>query len=308
MGRRDKEQMGKEERKRKSKGHGVSTSTIAMIVVFLLGVAILLYPTVSNYINSINASHAIESYDDTVSKLDEANKEQMLADATSYNASLVGKGIQYVTGAPEDETYKSLLNVTDDGVMGYVTIKKLDVKLPIYHGTDDQVLASGVGHLEGSSLPVGGNGSHSVITGHRGLPSAKLFTDLDQLEVGDTFTVTTLGRVLTYQVDQIRIVLPEEINDLAIDSEQDYCTLVTCTPYAVNTHRLLVRGVRIDTPSDAYVPEDARRIDPVAVAPLVAAPVLLVLLVVLLRPKPKVTQNMEMKKDVGQDSPKERRR
>lgn len=261
----------------------LSLSTIVLVVIFLLGIAILLYPTVSNYINGINATRAISNYDDTVSQLTEAQKEQMLADADAYNASLVGKGADYITGAPQDDTYKSLLNVTDDGVMGYVTIKKLDVKLPIYHGTDDAVLASGAGHLEGSSLPVGGVGTHSVITGHRGLPAAKLFTDLDQLEEGDTFTVTVLGRTLTYQVDQVKIVLPDETDDLAIDPDQDYCTLLTCTPYAVNTHRLLVRGVRVDNPTDANVPADAKRIDPLAVAPLIAVPILVVLLIVLLR-------------------------
>lgn len=272
----------KKQQRRKHVSRKFSVSSIVMIVVFLLGIAILLYPTVSNYINGLHASRVVENYDNTVNALTEAQKEQMLADANAYNTSLLANPLPYVTGAPQDDTYQSLLNVTDDGVMGYVTIKKLDVKLPIYHGTDDQVLASGAGHLEGSSLPVGGTGTHAVITGHRGLPAAKLFTDLDQMEEGDTFTVTVLGQTLTYQVDQIKIVLPEETDDLAIDPNGDYCTLLTCTPYAVNTHRLLVRGVRIETPGGAYVPEDAKRIDPLAVAPLVAAPILLVLLILLL--------------------------
>ena len=207
----------------------------------------------------------------------------MLAAANEYNASLLAHPKPLVTGEPEDETYKSLLSVTDDGIMGHVAIKKIDVQLPIYHGSDDKVLATGVGHLEGSSLPVGGMGTHAVITGHRGLPAAKLFTDLDQMEVGDTFTVTVLGKTLTYQVDQIKIVLPEKTEDLVIDPERDYCTLLTCTPYSVNTHRLLVRGVHVDTPADVYVAPDAKRIDPVLVAPLVAAPVLLILLFLLLR-------------------------
>lgn len=299
---------GKTPQRHKHGSRKLSVSSIVMIVVFLLGIAILLYPTVSNYINHINATHAIENYDNTVNELTEAQKEQMLADANAYNASLVANPLPYVTGAPQDDTYKSLLNVTDEGVMGYVTIKKLDVKLPIYHGTDDQVLASGAGHLEGSSLPVGGTGTHAVITGHRGLPAAKLFTDLDQMEIGDTFTVTVLEQTLTYQVDQIKIVLPEETDDLAIDPNQDYCTLLTCTPYAVNTHRLLVRGVRIETPGDAYVPEDAKRIDPLAVAPLIATPVLLVLLILLLRGRSHKSQGMGPKKSKNQRSLDEIRR
>lgn len=260
-----------------------SVSTIVLTAVFLLGIAILLYPTVSNYINQINATRAIINYDDTVERLTEAQKKEMLAAANEYNASLLAHPKPLVTGEPEDETYKSLLSVTDDGIMGHVAIKKIDVQLPIYHGSDDKVLATGVGHLEGSSLPVGGMGTHAVITGHRGLPAAKLFTDLDQMEVGDTFTVTVLGKTLTYQVDQIKIVLPEKTEDLVIDPERDYCTLLTCTPYSVNTHRLLVRGVHVDTPADVYVAPDAKRIDPVLVAPLVAAPVLLILLFLLLR-------------------------
>ena len=299
---------GKTPQRHKHGSRKLSVSSIVMIVVFLLGIAILLYPTVSNYINHINATHAIENYDNTVNELTEAQKEQMLADANAYNASLVANPLPYVTGAPQDDTYKSLLNVTDESVMGYVTIKKLDVKLPIYHGTDDQVLASGAGHLEGSSLPVGGTGTHAVITGHRGLPAAKLFTDLDQMEIGDTFTVTVLEQTLTYQVDQIKIVLPEETDDLAIDPNQDYCTLLTCTPYAVNTHRLLVRGVRIETPGDAYVPEDAKRINPLAVAPLIATPVLLVLLILLLRGRSHKSQGMGPKKSKNQRSLDEIRR
>lgn len=260
-------------------------STVLLIVVFVVGIAMVLYPTVSNYINQLHATHVVESYSAATDSLAEAEREGLLEAAGEYNDSLADHAQSYVSGEPQDDAYRSLLNITDNGVMGYVTIKKLDIQLPIYHGTDDRALAVGAGHLEGSSLPVGGVGTHSVITSHRGLPAAKLFTDLDQLEAGDTFTITVLGRTLTYQVDQIKIVLPGETKGLDIDPDQDYCTLLTCTPYSVNTHRLLVRGVRIANANDIYVPADAKIIDPVAIAPLVAAPILLILLVLLLRGK-----------------------
>lgn len=272
-----------------------SRSTVVLVCVFVIGLAVLFYPTISNYINQLNATHAIETYDSTVKEMGENKRAQMLADADAYNQELAKHPSRLITGNPQDQTYKSLLSITDDGIMGTITIKKLGVKLPIYHGSSDHVLASGAGHLEGSSLPVGGIGTHSVITGHRGLPAAKLFTDLDQLEEGDIFTITVLDRTLTYQVDQIKIVQPEETSDLAIDADKDYCTLLTCTPYAVNTQRLLVRGVRVEGSDGRYIEADAKRIDPAAVAPFVAAPVLIAFLIVLLRKGHLETQQKQLR-------------
>nr|MCR4752721.1 class C sortase [Eubacterium sp.] len=181
------------------------------------------------------------------------------------------------------EEYRSILDVTGTGIMGYVEIPSIGVHLPIYHGMDESVLQVAIGHLEGSSFPVGGTGTHAVITGHRGLPSAKLFTDIDQLKEGDKFLLQILDRTMTYEVDQIRIVLPEELQDLEIDPEKDYCTLVTCTPYGINTHRLLVRGIRVENDEEEInVVADALQLEPVIVAPIVAAPILLLLFIILL--------------------------
>lgn len=258
-------------------------STIILITVFLVGLSVLLYPSVSNYINQINASHAIVDYDKAMNNLSEVDYEKMLADAEAYNRTLSLKSQAYLNGEPQDKNYISILNITNDGIMGYITIKKLGVQLPIYHGTSEKIMNTAIGHLEGSSLPVGGKGTHSIITGHRGLPAAKLFTDLDKMEIGDTFTITILNEILTYEVDQVLIVLPDEIDELAINKDKDYMTLITCTPYAVNTHRLLVRGIRIDNPdANLRVMADAMQIDPIIVAPIVATPILLILLILLL--------------------------
>jgi len=225
-------------------------STILFCLIFLTGLSLLLYPTVSNYLNERNQSRAIATFNKNVSSLSSTDYTDMLKKAEEYNSSLLQSGgNQFGTFQPEQEKeYDSLLNPGGDGIMGTIEIPSIGVNLPVYHGTADTVLQIGVGHIEGTSLPVGGNGTHAVLSGHRGLPSSKLFTDLDQLEKGDTFTIRVPGRVLTYEIDQIKTVLPEETQDLAIDPEKDYVTLVTCTPYAVNTHRLLVRGHRIPTP------------------------------------------------------------
>jgi sortase A len=202
------------------------------------------------------------------------------------------------SGDPVDDEYSSLLDVDGNGMIGYITITKLDVRLPIYHGTGSDVLAQYAGHIEGSSLPVGGKGTHAVISGHRGLPTAKLFTDLDKMEVGDTFTITVLDQVLTYEVDQIRIVLPDEVSDLEIDENKDYVTLVTCTPYGVNTHRLLVRGHRIKTAETTAVTADALQIDTKLVAICIAIPILLVLVVwVFIHYRKKNNKNKDDKKE-----------
>lgn len=264
--------------------------TILLVSIFFIGLSLLLYPSLSNYWNSLHQSRAITAYVDQVSKLDPAAYEKIWNDAVDYNRSLANRvsGLQ-LTEAKKTQ-YESLLNLDGSGEMGYIEIPSIQVSLPIYHGTDDAILQHAVGHLEWSSLPVGGESAHCVLSGHRGLPSAKLFTYLDKLTEGDIFILRVLDEVLTYEVDQILIVEPKEVDALQIVPGKDYCTLVTCTPYGVNTHRLLVRGHRIDNPEDAdaiYVTADAIQIEPLLVAPAVAIPILLVLLILLLLPKQK---------------------
>ena len=259
-------------------------STILLVLVFLVGCALLLYPTVSDWWNSKVQSRAVADYTSAVQNMTGKDTEAVFAAADEYNAALRELNFPLSDYAQLSDAYNSTLDITGTGIMGYITIDKIKVELPIYHGTSDASLAAASGHLEGSSLPVGGEGTHAVISAHRGLPSARLFTDLDKLEVGDTFTVTVLDRVLTYQVDQIKIVDPNVVDDLTIVDGQDYCTLLTCTPYGINTQRLLVRGTRVDTPveKNIYIASEAYRLDSLMLAPLVAAPMLLVLLVVLL--------------------------
>lgn len=267
------------------KRHKFRISTIVLLLIFLVGLSLLLYPTVSDYWNTLHQSRAIAGYTEQVSTLDNDTYERLLAEAQAYNAALLDKADRFQLSEEDLAEYNNTLCVPGTNVIGYIKIDKINVYLPIYHGTDEAVLQVGVGHLEGSSLPVGGAGTHCVISGHRGLPSAKLFTDLDKLETGDTFSLYVLDETLTYEVDQIRIVLPSEMTDLAIQDGQDYCTLVTCTPYGINTHRLLVRGHRVaDTADDSgvRVTADAMQIDTTAVAPLVAVPLLVLLLIGLL--------------------------
>lgn len=260
-------------------------STILLILIFLVGLSLLLYPTVSDYWNSLHQSRAIAQYAEQVANLDNDVYEQLWADADAYNRTLPGMAQRYVLTDEEKEAYEQLLDPSGTGVMGYIEIPEISCSLPIYHGTDEAVLQIAIGHIEGSSLPVGGESTHCVLSGHRGLPSAKLFTDLDKLDTGDTFILRVLDETLTYEVDRILIVEPYELSALEIEEGRDYCTLVTCTPYGVNTHRLLVRGHRVENQEEATavrVTADAMQIDPVIVAPLVAVPLLLLLLVVLL--------------------------
>lgn len=262
--------------------------TVFLFLLLLAGLSLLLYPTVSNYWNSLHQSRAIASYVERVAEIDNNTYESMWAAAQSYNQTLLGKSDRYTMTDAERVQYESLLDITGNGIIGYIEIPEIDCSLPIYHGTDEAVLQIAIGHVEGTSLPVGGESTHCVLSGHRGLPSARLFTDLDKLSEGDIFLIRVLDETLTYEVDQIRIVLPYEINDLAIEKGKDYCTLVTCTPYGVNSHRLLVRGHRIDNQEAAQsvrVTADALQIEPILVAPVVAIPMLLTLLVVLLLPK-----------------------
>ena len=257
---------------------------------WITGLSLLLYPTVSDYWNSFHQSRAIASYAEDVAKLDTVQYDDLWKAAKKYNEALAKGDINYVLKDEQKEKYESLLNVSGTGVMGYIEIPSINCSLPIYHGTDEAALQIAVGHLEWTSLPTGGESTHCVLSGHRGLPSAKLFTDLDRLVEGDIFVLRVLDEVLTYEVDQILIVEPEETEDLQIEKGKDYCTLVTCTPYGINTHRLLVRGHRIENLEESgivRVTADAIQIQPLFVAPIVAIPMLLVLLIILLLPKKK---------------------
>ena len=259
--------------------------TFLLILILLAGVSLLLYPTVSNYWNSFHQSRAIASYTEQVAEVDSDTYRQLWEDAQAYNRTLIGKVGRYDMTDEERVLYESLLNIAGNGVIGYLEIPSIQCSLPIYHGTDEAVLQIAVGHIEGSSLPVGGSGTHCVLSGHRGLPSARLFTDLDKLVAGDIFRMNVLDETLTYEVDQIRIVLPTEMDDLEIEEGKDYCTLVTCTPYGINSHRLLIRGYRVENQNEIQavrVTSDAVQIEPLIVAPIVALPMLLALLIVLL--------------------------
>ena len=260
-------------------------STILLLLVFLIGLSLLLYPTVSDYWNSLHQSRAIATYAEQVAEIDNDLYDRLWSDAEAYNQTLLDKPDRFLLSEEEQTEYESMLNISGNGILGYIEIPSIKCALPIYHGTDEAVLQIAVGHIEGTSLPVGGEGTHAVLSGHRGLPSAKLFTDLDQLVPGDTFLLRVLDETLTYEVDQILIVEPYELDALAIEAGKDYCTLVTCTPYGINTHRLLVRGHRIENQETAQtirVTADAMQIEPIIVAPLVAVPMLLVLLVIVL--------------------------
>ena len=262
-------------------------STIILFLAFLAGLSLLLYPTASDYWNSLHASKAVADYGAEVSQLTQTQYDEMWAAATAYNQELRDSGGGFYLTDEQREAYEALLDVSGTGVMGYIEIPNIKISLPIYHGTEDSVLQIAVGHLEWSSLPVGGEGTHCVLSGHRGLPSAKIFTNLDQLVVGDTFILRVLDEVLTYQVDKILIVEPDDTDALKAEEGKDLCTLVTCTPYGINSHRLLVRGHRIENQAQAEairVTSDAMQIEPRLVAPVVALPVLLLLLVVLLLP------------------------
>lgn len=270
--------------KSKKKKSGVFT-TILLIIIFLAGLSLVLYPTVANYWNSLHQSRAISSYVESLANLDEAAYDEMWQSAWAYNEAVANKPNQFAVTDAEAARYESLLNIGGSGVMGYIDIPKIEVSLPIYHGTSAAVLQIAVGHLDWTSLPVGGEGSHAALSGHRGLPSAKLFTNLDRLEEGDTFLLNILDEVLTYEVDQILIVKPDDVKDLTVEKGKDYVTLITCTPYGVNSHRMLVRGHRIETAEEVKtirVVSEAVQIEPIIVAPCLASPLLFVLLLLLL--------------------------
>ena len=257
-------------------------SLIIMLSLFFIGLSVLLYPAISSYWNSKTQSQVVKSYENMLQSMSREDTKAIFDAANAYNESLAALDFP-LREYSQVEGYWDTLDLNSSGMMGYVTIDSIGVELPIYHGVSDSVLAHAAGHMEGSSLPVGGESTHSVLSAHRGLPNAKLFTDLDRVQLGDTFTVTVLDKVFLYQVDQILTVQPENTADIQIVEGKDYCTLVTCTPYGVNTHRLLVRGVRIDTVTEkqVYVGDEAYQIDTLIVTPLVALPILFVLIIIV---------------------------
>lgn len=276
------------------KNRGNSMTTLFLVLMFFAGLSLLLYPTVSNYWNSLHQSRAIAAYVEQVAQIDNETFDQLREQARAYNRTLVGKAYRYDMTRQEREEYLGLLNVSGNGIIGYIEIPDIHCELPIYHGTDADALQIGVGHIEGSSLPVGGESTHCAISGHRGLPSAKLFSDLDKLKVGDRFILRVLDDTLTYEVDQVHTVLPEEMDELEIVEGEDYCTLVTCTPYGINTHRLLVRGHRVENSTDkepARVATDETRPEPLGkisiLLPVLVFAILPMLLLVFLPSKRK---------------------
>lgn len=275
----------KENKTAQKKKKSGSASTIILVAIFFVGLSVLLYPTVSDFLNEKRQSQAIVNYDDIIVDLTPEDYSAFFSDADTYNKKIRNMSFPFMNHKNIAEEYYNTLDVNGDGMMGYITIEKIKVQLPIYHGTSDKVLNSAVGHVEGSSIPIGGESTHSVLSAHRGLPSAKLFTNLDKVEVGDVFTIRILDKTITYQVDQILIVLPHETEALNLVPGEDYCTLVTCTPYGINTHRMLVRGTRIENIEPDRVINvitEAYQIDPLIVTPAVAAPMLAILLVILI--------------------------
>ena len=261
----------------------ISFGNIILVLTLLIGLSLLVYPSFSDYWNSFHQTRAISSYIETVSKIETSEYDAIMASARKYNEDLNTGEFRWFLTDEQKEAYNAELNVDDYGAMGFLTIDKIHVQLPIYHGTSESVLQTSIGHIEWSSLPTGGEGTHCLFSGHRGLPSARLFTDLDKLNETDIFQLSVLNETLTYQIDQIRVVEPTDLTELQIVPGKDYCTLVTCTPYGVNSHRLLVRGHRVANPQgDAKVVADAMQIDRVYVVPFIGVPILLVLLVMML--------------------------
>ena len=270
-------------------------STIILLVSFFIGLSVLLYPSISSYWNSKTQSEAIVDYESMLSQYKPEDYTAIFAEADAYNKQLAQLNEPFVEHNRLPD-YNSILNAGGTGMMGYITVPKISQELPVYHGTSDGVLSVAVGHLQGTSLPVGGENTHCVVSAHRGLPTAVLFTHLDRMEIGDIFYFTILDRTITYEVDQIRIVEPDDASLIQIKDGKDYCTLLTCTPYGINTQRLLVRGHQIDASQtrNLYIANEAYRIEPLVVMPIVALPIIFVLLVyVMFAPVKKETLGEE---------------
>ena len=274
----------------------IKISTIVLILIFLVGLSLLLYPTVSDYWNSLHQSQAIVEYSRRVEEMDGELYEKLWNEAIEYNRVLADRSDRFEMTRADRQEYESLLNVSGNGIMGYIEVPAINCSLPIYHGTNEAVLQTSIGHLEGSSLPTGGAGTHCVVSGHRGLPSARLFTDLDKLTEGDIFILKVLDQTLTYEVDQILTVDPYDLSALAIDPQQDYCTLVTCTPYGINTHRRLVRGHRVENRTqtqDITEARDISQVNPVLILSLAAGVIIILIIILLVRARRKNRRNIE---------------
>ena len=270
-------------------------STIILLVCFFIGLSVLLYPSISSYWNSKTQSEAIVDYEAMLARVKAEDFTTYFEAADEYNAQLAALEKPFLEHKNLTE-YHNILNLSGTGMMGYVTVPKINQELPLYHGTSDSVLAFAAGHMEGTSFPVGGANTHSVVSAHRGLPTAVLFTYLDRMEIGDTFTFKILDREITYEVDQIRIVKPDDLSLIGIEQGDDYCTLLTCTPYGINTERLLVRGKRVDSTvkRNIYIANEAYRIDTLVVMPIVALPIIVVLMIyVMFAPVKKETLGEE---------------
>lgn len=256
-------------------------STIILLISFFIGLSVLLYPAISSFWNSRTQSEAIVDYEAILSAYKPEDYSAIFEQADRYNQELAALDLPLREYNQIEDLYWKTLDISGTGMMGYLTVPKISQELPVYHGTSDAVLAIAVGHFQGTSLPVGGEGTHSVVSAHRGLPSAVLFTYLDRMEIGDLFYFTILDRTVTYEVDQIRIVEPNDTSLIQPEEGKDYCTLLTCTPYGINTQRLLVRGHQVDTTQtrNIYVANEAYRIEPLVTMPIVALPIIVVLLI-----------------------------
>lgn len=277
--------------------------TLILLIIFFIGLSVLLYPAISQYWNSRVQSKAIIDYDRMMQSMSEEDFSAEWEKANDYNDKLRKLPFPLRDYKKLDKQYNAACNIGGDGIMGYIAIDKLQLEIPIYHGGSDTVLNSACGHYEGSSLPVGGESTHSVLMAHRGLPHAKLFTNLDKMQVGDTFVINMMGQELTYEVVQVKIVLPDDVSDVQIVKGEDYCTLVTCTPYGINTHRLLVQGTRIETirHREIYITSDAFLVDRIIVTPIVAMPIIFVLIVIVVfkpvKKKFKVQNYVDLEED-----------
>lgn len=271
-------------------------NTIIMIILFFIGLLNLFYPTLSNYYNEKIGSKTIYNYENIIDSYDFNKFKEIKDNAIKYNKDL-SKLSDPLIDYKEIKNYKNILNVNDEGMMGYLSIDKIRVEIPIYHGTSNDTLNSFVGHVEGTSLPIGGISTHSVLSAHRGLPSAKLFSDLDKLEVGDTFKIIVLDEALTYKVDKISIVKPNNSKELMNVKDKDYVTLITCTPYGINTHRLLVRGVRVDNNiNKVYISTEGFKINKLIVIPILTLPIIILLILIIVIKPVKKSNNMIFKK------------
>lgn len=271
-------------------------NTIIMIVLFFIGLLTLFYPTLSNYYNEKMGSKTIYNYENILNSYDIGKFKQIKKDAINYNKKL-SKLKEPLLDYDDLKYYNKVLNVNNEGMIGYLSIDKIRVEIPIYHGTSNDTLNSFAGHVEGTSLPIGGKGTHSVLSAHRGLPSAKLFSDLDRLELGDTFKITVLDEVLTYEVDKISIVKPNNSKELKIDKKNDYVTLLTCTPYGINTHRLLVRGKRVDNNiNKVYITTEGFKLNKLIVIPILTLPIIILLiLIIIIKPVKKNNEDIYSK-------------